>query len=53
MSQKDNNSEISFTWDKESEGYYKRHKLSNGQWEMVKFIEHKKRTDAAQEEGEP
>lgn len=37
MSQKDNNSEISFTWDKESEGYYKRHKLSNGQFCQIAF----------------
>ena len=37
MNQKDNNSEISFTWDKESGGYYKRHKLSNGQFCQIAF----------------
>ena len=31
---------------------YRKVKFQDG-WEMVKFIEHKKRTDAAQEEGEP
>lgn len=31
---------------------YRKVKFQDG-WEMVKFIEHKKRTDVAQEEGEP
>lgn len=37
MNQKENNTEISFTWDSESEGYYKRHKLSNGQFCQIGF----------------
>lgn len=29
-----------FTWDKESEGWYSRHRLSNGQYCMVGFFRH-------------
>lgn len=36
MNQKENNTEISFTWDSESEGYYKRHKLSKSTYFYAK-----------------
>lgn len=37
MTQKGNIEDISFSWDKESEGYYLRHRLSNGQFCQIGF----------------
>ena len=37
MTQKGNIEDISFSWDKESEGYYLRHRLSNGQFCQIAF----------------